>query len=142
MTLLDGVLLDTSTIIDLDHLEFGELSVTPALISTVSVAELGFGLDVDDPVERAARTERYYGILDQFRIVPFDVLAAKKYAVLASLVRKSGRNPRPRRMDLQIAATAVAYGVPLLTGNPKDFAGLERILDVVGVGGDHALPSL
>lgn len=142
--MLDGVLLDTSTIIDLDHIEFGDLSVTPALISTVSVAELGFGLDVDDPVERAARTERYYGILDQFRIVPFDVVAAKKYAVLASLVRKAGRNPRPRRMDLQIAATAVAYGVPLLTGNPKDFAGLERILDVVGVGsgGDDAMPSL
>jgi predicted nucleic acid-binding protein len=134
MTLLDGVLLDTSVIIDLDRIEFGDLALTPALISTVSVAELGFGLDVDDPVERAARNERYYTILNQFRTVPFDLAAAKQYGVLASLVRRIGRNPRPCRMDLQIAATAVANGVPLLTGNPKDFVGLERVVQVVGVG--------
>ena len=130
---MQGVLLDTSVIIDVDQLDFGDLSSTPGLISTVSVAELGFGLDVDDPVERAARTERFYTIQGQFRILPFDLAAAKKYAVLASLVRKVGRNPRPRRLDLQIAATAVAHGLPLLTRNSKDFFGLERMLTVVSV---------
>jgi predicted nucleic acid-binding protein len=138
--LLEGVLLDTSVIIDLDRVELGDLALAPAWISTVSVAELGFGLDVDDPVERAARSERYYAIVNQFRIVPFDLAAAKKYAVLASLVRRIGRNPRPRRLDLQVAATAVANGVPLLTGSPKDFAGLERVLEVVGVGGTMPSP--
>jgi predicted nucleic acid-binding protein len=139
--LREGVLLDTSVIIDLDRIEFGDLALTPPLISTVSIAELGFGLDVDDPVERTARNERYYTILSQFRTVPFDLAAAKQYAVLASLVRRIGRNPRPRRMDLQIAATAVANGVPLVTGNPKDFVGLERVLEIIGVGGGP-LPSL
>jgi predicted nucleic acid-binding protein len=138
--LREGVLLDTSVIIDLDRIEFGDLALTPPLISTVSIAELGFGLDVDDPVERTARNERYYTILSQFRTVPFDLAAAKQYAVLASLVRRIGRNPRPRRMDLQIAATAVANGVPLVTGNPKDFVGLERVLEIIGVGGGP-LPS-
>jgi predicted nucleic acid-binding protein len=132
--LLRGVLLDTSTIIDADRIDFGDHASAPALISSVSVAELGFGLDIADPVERAARTERFYAAVSQFRILPFDLAAAKQYAVLASLVRQLGRNPRPRRMDLQIAATAVANGVPLLTGNAKDFAGLERILDVFSIG--------
>jgi predicted nucleic acid-binding protein len=141
MTLMEGALLDTSVIIDLDRIEFGDLALVPGLISTVSVAELGFGLDIDDPVERTARNERFYTVVNQFRIVPFDLAAAKQYAVLASLVRQAGRSPRPRRMDLQIAATAVANRVPLVTGNPKDFVGLERVLEVVGVGGS-ALPSL
>jgi predicted nucleic acid-binding protein len=132
--LLDGVLLDTSVIIDLDRIELGEVALRPALISAVSVAELGFGLDVDDLVERSARNERYYSVMSQFRVVPFDLAAAKQYAVLASLVRQSGRSPRPRRMDLQIAATAVANGVPLVTGNPRDFVGLDRLLEVIGVG--------
>jgi predicted nucleic acid-binding protein len=128
-----GVLLDTSVVIDLDRLELGELSTASALISSVSIAELGFGLDIEDRVERAARTERYYAVLRQFKVLPFCLAAAKQYAVLASLVRQLGRNPRPRRMDLQIAATAVANGVPLVTGNPKDFAGLERVLQVISV---------
>ena len=34
-------------------------------------------------------------------------------------------------MDLQIAATAGAHAIPLITGNPTDFAGLERLVEVV-----------
>ncbi len=34
-------------------------------------------------------------------------------------------------MDLQIAATAARHGLPLLTRNGRDFAGLESALDVV-----------
>ena len=41
----------------------------------------------------------------QFDVLPFDVDTADHYGALAALVRASGRNPRPRRMDLQIAAT-------------------------------------
>jgi len=37
-------------------------------------------------------------------------------------------------MDLQIAATAAAARVPLLTTNPADFAGLERLVTVTPVG--------
>lgn len=32
-----------------------------------------------------------------------------------------------------IAATASMLGLPLFTRNPKDFAGLETMLEVVGV---------
>lgn len=42
-----------------------------------------------------------------------------------------GRNPRPRRLDLRIAATAAAAHLPLLTWNPKDFLGVERLVKAV-----------
>ena len=133
MTTPQWVLLDTSVIIDLDQLDLGDLATATALISAVTVAELGYGLDVDDPVKRTARTERYYAILDKFDILPFGLGAAKQYALLASLVRRAGRNPRPRRMDLQIAATAAACSVPLLTRNAKDFVGLDQVIDVLAI---------
>lgn len=66
--------------------------------------------------------------MNSFEIIPFGVEEAKLYGALAPLVRTAGRNPRPRRMDLQIAATAAAAHVPLLTTNIDDFVGLERLV--------------
>ncbi|MBB4684749.1 type II toxin-antitoxin system VapC family toxin [Amycolatopsis jiangsuensis] len=130
MTVSARVLLDTSVVIDLERLDLTPFADAVPAVSTVTVAELGYGLDVDDPIERAARTERYYAVLEQFEVLPFCTGAAKMYGTMAAVVRRYGRDPRPRRMDLQIAATAVAYELPFLTRNPKDFAGLERLLTV------------
>ena len=60
----------------------------------------------------------------QVRGLPFGVEEAKLYGVLATLVRAAGRNPRPRRLDLQIAATAASARLSLLTMNPDDFVGI------------------
>lgn len=127
------VLLDTSVIIDFDRVDLGGFAASEPLISAVTVAELAYGLDVDDPIKRQARTERFYAALEQFRVLPFDTEVAKIYGTMASLVRRAGRNPRPRRMDLQIAATGAAHSMPLLTRNPKDFADLDRLVEVIAV---------
>ena len=129
----DRILLDTCVVIRLEEIDFGEFVDAEASISAITVAELAYGLDVDDPVERFARTERYYAALEMFEVLPFDTAAAKIYGTLAALVRRSGRSARPRRMDLQIAATAAANGMPVLTQNFKDFIGLERAVKVVAV---------
>lgn len=129
----DRMLLDTSVIIDLERVELGRFTGARGAVSAVTVAELAFGIDTSDPIERRARDERYHATLNHFEVLPFDLPSAKVYGVLASLVRSSGRNPRPRRMDLQIAATAAAYSVPLLTRNGADFEGLERVVEVVAV---------
>lgn len=133
MTAPVRVLLDTSAVIDLPEIDLGAHEEAEPLLSAITIAELAFGLDVDDPVERRARAERYQAILTRYVVVPFDVAAADMYGTLAALVRRSGRNPRPRRLDLQIAATAAAQSIPLLTRDHDGFAGLERVLDVIPV---------
>ncbi|WP_027947023.1 type II toxin-antitoxin system VapC family toxin [Amycolatopsis taiwanensis] len=125
------VLFDTSVIIDPRDVQLGDLSGARPVVSAVTIAELAYGLDVDDPVERHIRLERLESLLSRTEILPFDTKAARLYGTLAALVRRSGRDPRPRRMDLQIAATAGAHSLPVLTRNGRDFAGLERVVRVI-----------
>ncbi|MCG3756045.1 type II toxin-antitoxin system VapC family toxin [Amycolatopsis sp. Poz14] len=127
------VLLDTSVVIDLERIDLGPYASSVPAVSSVTVAELAYGLVTDDPVRLAERIERYRRVLDQFAVLPFGVDEAKMYGTGAGLVRRFGRDPRPRRMDLQIAATAAAHQIPLLTRNLKDFAGLDRLLTVIEV---------
>lgn len=47
----------------------------------------------------------------------FAAEVAEFYGLLANVVRQTGRNPRPRRIDLLIAATAVRHGFSLATRN-------------------------
>jgi predicted nucleic acid-binding protein len=129
----DRVLLDTCVLIDLPNIDLGDLAESAGVVSAVTIAELAYGLDIDDPVQRLARTERYNAVLASFDVLPFDTAAAKIYGVLAALVRRAGRNPRPRRLDLQIAATAASNGVPLITRNPTDFQDLHRVVTVRAV---------
>ena len=127
------VLLDTSAVIDLGSWEDEGLGASSPTISAVTVAELAFGLDVEDLVERRVRTDRFYTILRELDVLPFDLAAARVYGTLAATLRRTGRNPRPRRMDLQIAATAASHDLPLVTRNPVDFAGLTDLVRIVAV---------
>jgi predicted nucleic acid-binding protein len=130
---VERVLLDTSAVIDLGWWEHQEIEAAVPSVAAVTVAELAFGLDVDDLLERQARTDRFYALLREMAVLPFDLAAARLYGTLAATVRRAGRNPRPRRMDLEIAATAGAHGMPLVTRNPADFAGLEHLVEIVPV---------
>ncbi|MFJ8966527.1 type II toxin-antitoxin system VapC family toxin [Lentzea sp. NPDC102401] len=126
-------LLDTCVLIRLERANLGEYVNARPFLSAVTIAELAFGLDIDDPVERFARSERYYAAVQKFEVLPFGVEEAKVYGQMASLVRRAGRSPRPRRMDLQIAATAAVAGLPVLTMNVKDFKDVERLVKVVPI---------
>lgn len=126
-------LLDTCVVIDLGGVDAGRLPITPR-ISTVTLAELGLGLHTtSDAVERAVRAERLQRVEAAFEPLPFTAEAARRFTHLAGLVIAAGRNPRPRRMDLMIAAIASVNGLPLYTRNPKDFAGLDTMLETVTV---------
>jgi predicted nucleic acid-binding protein len=103
------------------------------VVSAATVAALAFGLDVDDLLERQARTDRFYAVLREMPVLAFELGAARLYGTLAATIRRSGRNPRPRRMDLQIAATAGAHAIPLVTRNPIDFVGREHLVQVLAV---------
>jgi hypothetical protein len=128
---VSAVVYDTSVVIDVEDVDLGVHIDSVVLVSAVTVGELAYGVDRGaDRGERAARLRR---VVHDYEVLPFGVEEAKLYGVLATLVRAAGRNPRPRRLDLQIAATAAAARVPLLTCNPDDFTGIERLVDVVAL---------
>ena len=124
-------LLDTSVLIDFPAAHVAKVADEVA-VSAVTIGELQYGVSAaPDPVTQMYRRRRVQTILDRFEVLSFDVAAAEYYGTLAALVRQHGRNPRPRRMDLQIAATAASHGLMMLTRYGNDFAGLESALDVV-----------
>ncbi|WP_241832978.1 type II toxin-antitoxin system VapC family toxin [Amycolatopsis sp. CB00013] len=65
--------------------------------------------------------------------LPFDGDAAARYGTLVALVLVANRDPKPRRMDLMIAAIASSRGLPLYTRNADDFRGLGCMVEVVAV---------
>ena len=65
--------------------------------------------------------------------IPFDREAARRYGILVALAIAANRDPRPRRIDLMIAATAAAHGLPLYTRNPDDFRGLDSAVTVIAI---------
>jgi predicted nucleic acid-binding protein len=69
----------------------------------------------------------------EFRNNSAAVMDAVDAGSLVGLVLSAGRDPRPRRMDLMIAAIASSRDLPLYTRNPSDFKGLEGLLRVLAV---------
>jgi predicted nucleic acid-binding protein len=131
-------LLDTSVLIDPPSAQQVSQHADELAVSVIAIAELQYGVTAaTDPLEQTRRRQRIQNILDQFDVLPFDVPTAEYYGVMATLIRQHGRNPRARRMDLQIAATAVRHGLALLTRNIDDFAGLESAVTVIGLPDHH-----
>jgi len=65
--------------------------------------------------------------------VPFDAEAARIFGSVTAAVIAAGRKPRGRVVDLMIAATAIAEGLPLYTTNPGDFTGLGSLARIIPV---------
>lgn len=126
-------LLDTCTYIDLDMIDPARLPVIPE-ISAITLAELHQGVAMArDPATRAARIEVLHAATADFDALPFDGEAASRYSSLAALTIAAGRDPRPRRTDLMIAAIASTNGLALYTRNADDFKGMETVVAIVSV---------
>jgi predicted nucleic acid-binding protein len=127
-------LLDTSLVIDLEKVDPDDLPEAMT-ISALTLAELAAGPHAaDSPDERSRRQDRLQRAESTFSPLPFDENAARAYGRVYAIVASSGRKPRGHRaVDLLIAETAVAAGIPLYTSNPADFEHLESLIDVVAV---------
>ncbi|WP_280432483.1 type II toxin-antitoxin system VapC family toxin [Nocardia brasiliensis] len=126
-------ILDTCTYIDLYELEPVTLPKMPEL-TAITLAELHQGVAMaKDPIARAERSERLGVAIVEFDPLPFDEDAATRYGTLVALTLATKRDPRPRRMDLMIAAIASSRGLPLFTRNSADFRGLESMVEIVSV---------
>jgi predicted nucleic acid-binding protein len=127
-------LLDTSVVIDLELIETSRLPVEVA-VSAITMAELAAGPHAtSDPEERARRQDRLQRAEAAFDPLPFDAEAARAYGRIYSAVVAAGRKARgARAVDLLLAATACAAGLPLYTRNPDDFRAIGDLVTVVAV---------
>lgn len=102
-------------------------------ISTITLAELAAGPHAHcGSNERAVRQQRLQWVEGTFDPLPFDAESARSFGRVYAAVC-AGRQPRKRVSDLFIAAIAIGNGLPLLTRNPDDFAGLTDLVDLVPV---------
>jgi predicted nucleic acid-binding protein len=130
---LPSGILDTCTYIDLGQLSPASLPAVPE-ITAITMAELHQGVAMArNAVVRAARTEVLGAAIVDFDPLPFDGDAATRYGTLVALTIAAKRDPKPRRMDLMIAAIASSRNLPLYTRNIDDFAGLDDLVTVVAV---------
>jgi len=133
-------LVDTNILILRDRIDISELPDEMA-VSAMTLAELSAGphlvradsTQYDEHTERARRIDVLQRVENEFDPIPFGAEAARLYGRLTAGVVAIGRTPRRRTVDLMIAATAAAEGLPLYTSNPDDYKGLDHIITLVPV---------
>ena len=135
-------MLDTNILILRRWIDPAELPDEMA-ISAITLAELSAGPHevrsnveqdaYDERAERARRLEILQRAESEFDPVPFDAEAARIFGRVTAAVIVAGRKPRGRVVDLMIAATAIAEGLPLYTTNPADFTGLDSLARIIPV---------
>jgi predicted nucleic acid-binding protein len=125
-------LLDTSVVIDIEMLDPSQLPIEVA-ISALTMAELAAGSHATtDPEERGRRQDRLQRAEAAFDPLPFDTEAARAYGRIFIAVAAAGRKARgARAVDLLVAATALAAGLPLYTRNGGHFLALDDLVEVV-----------
>jgi hypothetical protein len=106
-------------------------------VSALTIAELvGGAHGTDDELKRKRREHQLRFVRAAVEPLPFDLRCARSYGPVYARVIRQGRKPRgARAIDLMIAATAVAHGLPLYTRNAKDLRGLEQLIEIVDVSG-------
>lgn len=110
-----------------------ELESADLAVSSVSFAELAFGIAAETNARRRAgrqaRLDRYRSALGPGLV--FDDDAAAAFGQFCSIVISAGRSPRRRILDLMIAATAFANDAGVATRNAADFEDLRELLPII-----------
>jgi len=130
-----ALLLDTNLLVDEPDMSLlGEPEDEITLCTAaLSYAEFQDGEFSTDPVVAATFMLKQADVKQSLGDgIPFGEAELVAYRAICAAVVASGRQlNRARRMDLMIAATALANGMTLATRNIDDFAGLEQVVPVV-----------
>lgn len=126
------IVLDTNVLLELMKPEASRAVLTwvggqardDMYTSAITLGEIMFGLEIMPHGRkrdvRLQLADEIFGIDFAGRILPFDVTAARAFAVIAATRRRAGR---PIEMpDAQIAAIARAHRMAVATRNVADFA--------------------
>jgi predicted nucleic acid-binding protein len=121
-------------VIDFDQIASDSLPIEIA-VSAFTMAELAAGPHASsDPSERARRQDRLQRAEATFDPLLFDAESARASTLPSSLaVDWRSKGARHAAVDLLIAATALASGLPVYTRNGEDLQGLGERLEVVEI---------
>jgi tRNA(fMet)-specific endonuclease VapC len=121
-------MLDTSTVILLGRIDDPAALPDQAVISAITLAELSVGPHVArSENERVARQVHLQQAESDFDVLAFDAGSARAFGAVAASLRASGRKQAARAYDALIAASAIAYGLPLYSCNPADFDAIPQL---------------
>jgi predicted nucleic acid-binding protein len=123
---LEVGMLDTSTLIWSGRLD-QRLLPAQTVISTITLAELGVGPLVAGSADERAVRQAHLQLAERVEALPFDERCAHVFAPIAAKLREKGSKRKARAYDTLIAATAIANGLPLYSGNPDDFGGIPGL---------------
>ena len=122
-------LLDTNTLSELSKpepfpslLEWLELYESETAISAISIGEMALGIERMQDSKRRRALERAFGFLREDyaeKILDFTEGVAIEWARLVAAAQKEGRILPV--IDSQIEATALHFGLTVVTRNEKDF---------------------
>jgi predicted nucleic acid-binding protein len=127
-------LIDTSVAVDLRDLDPARFPLEVA-ISTLTLGELATGPHAArDELTRARRQSHLQFVETNLEALPFDPSCARAYGIVYAAVNRKGRKARGgRAVDLMIAATALAWDLPLYTRSARDLRGLEELIEIIEV---------
>jgi predicted nucleic acid-binding protein len=131
----DRGLIDTSVAIVLERVDPSRLPIEIS-ISALTLAELTVGpYAAKSETARTRRQDHLQRIEASLETLDFDSASARAFGPIYLATRKAGRKARgARAIDLMIAATAHANGLPLYTLNGADLHGLEDLIEIVDLG--------
>jgi tRNA(fMet)-specific endonuclease VapC len=120
-----GVLIDTSVLIGQER---GRLDLESKLVdredvfflSVVTASELLHGVHrAADPSIRTRRSALVEAVLARFPLLDIDLATARIHAQIGAELMASGTSIGPN--DLWLAATCIAHGLSIATGNVREF---------------------
>jgi len=101
----------------------GSVPLATVAVSSLTVGELVLGTHLaDDPGRELAKVEAF---LRPIQVLPFGQDEAFQWASLDAQLRKQGN--RIETEDAMIAATALALGMTLVSGNTKHFGRVKGL---------------
>jgi len=95
------------------------LSATGFAISIITYMEVYDGILRSADPEGASR--RFEAIVETYPVLPISPEIARRCAQLRETLRREGKRVRQRALDLLIAATALEFGLTVVTRNSEDY---------------------